>query len=601
MAISAINLGNTFTNSNGNPVLSGASSGLDTQSLVDSLVKAQSGQVTKYEDEIKINKSQNSALSELNSLLNQFKTYANALSKPDSPDSSSNLFAYRSSSVTSNTTQAASNYLSVTVAASAATGSYKISDITQLAQETIQETGSFTLASPNVSVVTASATAGFFKAGSFTFYGETVTLSENDTLTQVANKFNAVSSNTGVKAEIVKTESGVGTNNYKLVLTGQDKGVANGFDFESTSTVTSDTSGALANIVFTTRQEAKNAEFKFNGISVSRDSNVIEDLAGGIKFNLLQNTVNQSNANITVTIAADTTSISNGITNFVNSYNNFLAFYAKQTELDPNTGQPTKDAVLFTDTTLRTVYNQLTTRAAGIVNGIANGESASLSDIGISFIDVAANGDIPAISNVLSINDTEFKTALNDDLEGIKKVFGYNAESSSSNLAVYSAADDDDINNLTINVNQNTNVYTASYVDKSGVTQTINLTKSTLGSGTAISLAAPNTSELKGLVLIYGGGGNESGITVSSTHGIASKLNDFLTDATNATTGLVITAQNLIATKNTTTQKQIDTTNDQISKKREELLTKFSALEAAISKANSALNFLNAQQLAQSG
>jgi flagellar hook-associated protein 2 len=256
--------------------------------------------------------------------------------------------------------------------------------------------------------------------------------------------------------------------------------------------------------------------------------------------------------------------------------------------------------MLFYDTTLRTIYNQLTVRASGIVSGIASGKSSSLSDIGISFVDVAANGTTPAISNVLSINSTELTTALNSDLEGVKNVFGFNATSSSSNLAVYSSPTDSDIRNFTINVNQSTNVYTASYVDKLGETQIVNLTKSNLGSGTAISLAAPSGSELKGLVLIYGGGGNESGITVSSTHGIANKLNDFLIDATNSTKGLVITAQNLITTKNTTTQKQIDNTNEQITKKREELLTKFSALESAISKANSALNFLNAQQLANS-
>ena len=162
MTISAINLGSSFTNANGSPVLSGFSSGLDTSSIIDSLVKAQTSQVTKLQDQITVNSTQSSALTNLNQLLTQFKTAANALSSPQSPDATTNLFAFRSSQITSNTSQAASNYLSVNVATSAPLGTYTVSAISQLATSTIEETNAFTLASPDVSIVTSSATSGFF-------------------------------------------------------------------------------------------------------------------------------------------------------------------------------------------------------------------------------------------------------------------------------------------------------------------------------------------------------------------------------------------------------------------------------------------------------
>jgi flagellar capping protein FliD len=101
-------------------------------------------------------------------------------------------------------------------------------------------------------------------------------------------------------------------------------------------------------------------------------------------------------------------------------------------------------------------------------------------------------------------------------------------------------------------------------------------------------------------VLIYSGPSQETGMTVSSTNGIASTMNTLLTSATTANTGLIATDLQAISTQATATQKQIDNVNAQIGTTRQQLLAKFSALESAIAKANSALNYLNAQQVAQS-
>ena len=437
----------------------------------------------------------------------------------------------------------------------------------------------------------------FFNAGTFTFKGQSITLTAGETLSQVASAFNNASTLTGVSASIVKTASGTGTNSYKLVLTGNNSGLANDFNIATDAT---DASGVLSNLTFDVKQQAQNAIFKYNGVSVQRDTNTVSDLVAGVTFNLLQDTSSQPTSSFSITVAPDTSSISNGITNFVNAYNNFLSFYAKQTQIDSDTGNPTKDAVLYSDTTLQTVYSQLSYQTASIVNGLGTNASKTLSDIGISFTDIAATSTTPATANVLSIDSTILQNALTNNLSGVQNVFGYNATSSSTNLAVYSAPSDATIQNFTINVDQTTNAYTASYTDGQGVVQNITLTKSVLGSSNAISLAAPDSSGLKGLVLIYGGGGNESGITVSNTNGIAAQVNTFLATTTDKTSGLIKTAQDAIKTKNTTTQTQITAINDQITKTRQQLLDKFSALESAISSANSSLNYLNAQQLAKS-
>ncbi|MEI7668847.1 MAG: flagellar filament capping protein FliD [Pseudomonadota bacterium] len=596
MAISAINLGNSFTNANGSPVLSGFSSGLNTDTIITSLVSAQTSQVTSLQDQITVNNSKTSAFTSLQQILTQFQTAANALAAPQSPDSTTNLFAFRSSKVSGNTSQASSNYLSVDVSTLASLGDYTISNITSTAAATIQESSAFTLPSANTSVVTASATSGFFIAGTFTIKGQDITLTAGETLNQVVDAFNAVKSTTGIGATAIQTAVGV----YKIAFTGTNTGLANAFDLSSNGTVTSGRSAVLGQLSFANDQTASDASFKFNGVTVARPTNSVSDIVNGVTFNILQNTNNETNPSLKISVLADTTSISNGITNFANAYNNFLTFYAKQTQIDSTTGQPAKTAILSNDTTLNSIYTKLTTLASSIVNGISGDNPQTLNDLGISFVDVPATDTTPDIPPAFSIDSTALQNALKNNLVGVENIFGYNATSSSSNLAVCNPPNDQTISDFKINVDQIGKTYTAKYTNSSGVAQTINLTKSTIGSSNAISLSAPSGSGLEGLSLIYAGGGSESNIDVSSINGISSQINYFLKTATDKNIGLIANEKTAIATKNTTTKTQIDNVNTQINAKKQQLLTKFSELEAAISKANSSLNYLNAQQSAKS-
>jgi len=596
MTINAINLGSSFTNANGTPVLSGFASGLDTNSIINSLVAAQTTQVTTLQDQVTVNNTKSSSLSSLSSLLSQFQTAAAALAAPSSPDTTTNVFAFRTATINSNTSQAASNYLTATTSSLATPGSYTISNITSVAEPTIQETSAFSIASPDTSVVTSTPTAGSLTAGTFTVNGQSITLTANETLSQVAAAFNNVSTNTGIAASTIKVANG----SYKLIFTSTSSGTANSFDFSGNANITSGKSDVFSQISFATDQSASDAVFQFNGVSVTRPSNTVSDLVSGVTFNLLQNTNNETNPSFTINVQPDTTSISNGITNFVNAYNNFLSFYATQTQIDPTTGQPASGATLYNDTSLDTIHSEIVSAATSIVSGLSGNNN--LADLGISFTDVPATSTSPEVDNELSIDSSTLNTALTNNLSDVENIFGYNTTTSSSNLAVYSPPTNaSSIPSYTVNVDQVNGVYTAQYTDSSGNQQTVNLTQAALGSANAISLSAPSNSALAGLQLIYGGGGSQSGITVTSTNGIANQLSSFLTSVTDPNTGLIATEQNTIATQNTTTQTQITTINTQIATQKQTLLTKFSQLESAISSANSTLNYLNAQQLAASG
>jgi flagellar hook-associated protein 2 len=610
MTISAINLGNTFTNTSGTTVLGGLSSGLDTQSVINSLVAAQSAQITPLSDQVTVNSSKASAITQLQTLLTDIQSAASALSDPQSPDSTQNVFAERTSTITSNTSQAASNFLSATVADNTASGTYTISNITQLATATVQQTGAFALTSPDDSVVSATATAGEFTAGTFSITkGSTstsITLTAGESLTDVAAAFNNTSSSTGVSATVLETSSG----HYSLILQGTTTGAANGFDFRTVGSDSSgsgssgsngititDSSGVLGNINFTNDQTAQDAQFELNGVSIDRSTNTVSDLISGVTLNLLQNTSTEPTASFTLSVTPNASAITSDIANFANAYNNFLSFYSKQTALN-SSGVPASSAILYSDTALQSVYSQLSTQIASLVTGGTNSDN-SLAAIGITFTDLPASSTTPAINNALTFDTSTLQSSISSNLSAIENVFGYNLTSSSSDLASYQNATDPTVSSFSLAVNQTSSpsTYVGTYTDSSGNTQTVNFTASSLGTD-GVSLTADPSSALAGMILIYTGTGNAT-ITVKTSNGIASQVNNFLTSALAANTGLIAEDQTAIAASTTSLNTQITNITKQVATSRAQLLAQYSALEEAITAANSSLNYLNAQQSAQ--
>ena len=129
--------------------------------------------------------------------------------------------------------------------------------------------------------------------GTPTFSGFTVgsttniSVSANDTLTEIAAQLDAI---VGVSAKIVQ-KSAVG-NNFSLVITSEtgisnairigDSYVGAGAEHSRFKTDTAPTQNLNAFV-----QRATNAEFEFNGVDVSRETNTVTDLVAGLQINLL--------------------------------------------------------------------------------------------------------------------------------------------------------------------------------------------------------------------------------------------------------------------------------------------------------------------------
>jgi flagellar hook-associated protein 2 len=242
----AISLGNFFS-SNGRTVLGGlGGSGLDTESLINSLTEAKALPKTKLQDKVDLNDKKVAAYGELRTLMTTLKDAANFLRNPPGfGNADDNVFKYRTATTTSNTAISASNYVTVAAEPGASVQTYNISEINSLARATKQRTGTFAIATADTSAVTSAFQPGFFKAGTVAVNGTSITLVAGDTLNQVASKFNDVKDDTGITASVIQA----GENDFRLVFTATNSGTAAAFDLNVPSdAVPTDASGVFSMI-----------------------------------------------------------------------------------------------------------------------------------------------------------------------------------------------------------------------------------------------------------------------------------------------------------------------------------------------------------------
>jgi flagellar hook-associated protein 2 len=402
----------------------------------------------------------------------------------------------------------AANYVDVTVQPGAAIQDFTVSNITQLARQTKQQTGDFVLADSTTADAVTGA-AGFFTAGTVnlravdgTAAGVPVTLTAGDSLQAVVNKFNAVKDRTGIQASLLTVSTGSGSNSYKIIYSSTQTGSTYGFDLSKTSPaagfgVVSDPSGVLTKVTsaagFMTPQTAQNAQFDLDGVTVTRQSNAVSDVVSGVTFNLKQAT---SGVAINVSVKPDTSIVSNAVQSFVDAYNKFRLFASTQTQLGDN-GLPLATAVLANNRTFQDIVTSVTTEVSSIVGGITSGHYSQLSDIGAKLDNFAGDATNPATQNILTLDTDKLNSSLTANFDQVRSVFEGQLKSSNSNFVLYQSNNKFTANDLSVSINRTTKTYSATYTDPVAGHTTIALTGTDL-SGGGITLTGPSGSALEG-------------------------------------------------------------------------------------------------------
>jgi len=161
------------------------------------------------------------------------------------------------------------------------------------------------------------------------------------------------------------------------------------------------------NVYNPTLQAAQDAVVKIDNTTVTRSSNAITDAIQGVTLNLIQ--IDTSNA-VTLSVATDTSGLTEKIKSFVSAYNDVNSFLQQQLTFDPKGGRASS---LLADPSIRAVQSLLKNIVSGSIPGLTSGKT-NLSQIGITS---------DSKTGALKVNDGVLSTAISSDPDGVKRLF----------------------------------------------------------------------------------------------------------------------------------------------------------------------------------
>ena len=252
---------------------------------------------------------------------------------------------------------------------------------------------------------------------SYLSQGAHITIAESDSLTDIVSKINNATYAEGdgvvasiVDRQLVLSSASTGTSHILNASNLIDNGVG------GTSGVLHDL-GILASgstdFKYSAVQEASNAFFIVNGISVERSSNTgLTDVIRGVTINLAADAQGKS---ATISVKQDVSSAKAAIQNFLDKFNAVVSYLEQKTAVT-STNDGTKTT--YTRATLAddTVFSELRIQLFSLfMQNVSNTSSyQSLRDVGLTIND----------SLQASISDSsKLDQVLNSDLSGVQTLF----------------------------------------------------------------------------------------------------------------------------------------------------------------------------------
>jgi flagellar hook-associated protein 2 len=400
----------------------GLGSGVLTSDVIDQLKTADEARIVKpIENKITLNNQKQDAYNLLSSLMTSFKSNASALSY-DTLFDSKNV--------------SSSGDAEVTIEDGATVESFTL-ETTTLAKKDITKLGA--LSSASSSIATGS---GVLKINDYE-----IAYDENTTLEDLAQSITDTAGAT-VSASILQT----GTGAYTLVLSSESTGADQALDISYTNDEPHDNrdhdkhdnrdhdkhdnNGLNAALFepysepdnlsgYQKIQDATDASFKYNGITTTRSTNDISDLILGVNISLKTEGDFSS-----VNVSQNTTSITDQVQLFVDSYNSLMTNLKDMTIKDKETGA---EGVFQGESFVKSLSREF----SGIVTSMVG--SDSLVNFGI---DVDRYG-------TMSFNANTLATKISEDSDSVKAFFTGGTDSEGNDVTGIFTKINDTVNNFT--------------------------------------------------------------------------------------------------------------------------------------------------------
>ena len=285
---------------------------------------------------------------------------------------------------------------------------------------------------------TFNSTTGKYTGAAFASNGDgtaSITIdSGNNSLQGIRDAINTAQM--GVTATIINDGSGTP---YRLALSSDSNGVNNSMkitvsgDATVSSLLAHDPAGTqnLAQTV-----TAQNADFKVNGVTVSKTSNTVSDVIQGVTLTLSKVTASPE----TLTVARDTAAVSSSIAGFVKAYNDLAATLKNISAYD---AASQKGAILQGDSTVRSLQSQLRSMLSTPVVG-TSGELTTLSDVGVTF----------QKDGTLKLDQTKLDSVMASNFSDIASLFSSVGKATDSLVSFSSATSSTKAGNYAVNITQ---------------------------------------------------------------------------------------------------------------------------------------------------
>ena len=389
----------------------GIGSGLLTSELLENLVNAERAPAELRLDSQKaLVDAKISAFGEVSSAISQLNSSMKALNS---------VSAFNASTATSSNQDA----LSATATTIAGNGTYSV-NIQQLAQQHTIATQSYSSINEAIGTGVLTFRFGTTDIDEFDVYQgfavnadkpsrNVIISNNNNTLAGMRDAIN--DADIGVQATIVDDGSG-----FRLLLTSDEAGADNSIQLTGTGTagMTAFNFNEISQSA-TQTQAAQDAEFTVNGLSVTREDNLVVGVIPGVTLNLKETT----NGPVSLSISKDPAALLEKMQGFVDSYNQLKRLGDTLTAFNADAGESGQGSLLTGDAALRRMMSEINTTLRSFNTTL---DIRSLAEVGIS-TDQFSNYQ-------LKLDAAKFRTAFTANPSAVTSLFAANGVSSDNEV-----------------------------------------------------------------------------------------------------------------------------------------------------------------------
>lgn len=519
------------------------------------------------------------ALSNLQAKANDLNTLSNALFYKDAIGNFG-IFSNMVAASSSTSTTPADSIIDINLEAGSALDEFSVEVMRLAAHDSISS--AVGLPSP----VTVLNWSGPLTVGSQLF-----TLTETMSLTDVKNLINTKSADTKINASIIK----VGATDYRLSL--QSK------DFATPITIVNGLTGtSVGQIPATSTKtiEDLSAQIQFNGITMTRPSNTINDIVDGLTLTLKKA---EPGTQISMQITPDVKNTKDVISAWATSMNQIVDEIAKHRKFDSVTLKFSDDAVLGKADILQTVDALIKDNMTWKIAGAKTGEFKFLDQIGLT----------ADFTGKITIDEQKLDEALKTNYDGVRKLFEYQETISNPKLLV--SAHPNNISatliedstgaqlTTTVTLNKDMGGALTATISVAGKTYTVPSNKMTVDGG-IISFNGADAcgtsltdNPYKGFEYFYVGeipnGGSDSS-TIKFSQGFGDRLGRNLSSLLADKTGAFAVQKANFTNEITKIDERIKVINEKAESIKEETLQKFGKIEGVMQSMTATLAYLDA-------